>query len=69
MANRMINNVAGDARNQQDIKNPHQLLSTNKTRSTEKSDDVIVSLSDAYENRRARQVGRRGHCQDAFLQT
>ena len=57
MANRMINNVAGDARNQQDIKNPHQLLSTNKTRSTEKSDDVIVSLSDAYENRRARQVG------------
>ncbi len=57
MANRINSNAAGEARNQPDIKNPHQLLSSSRTRSTEKNDDVIVSLSDAYENRRARQVG------------
>jgi hypothetical protein len=33
------------------------LPSSRKSELKEKTDDVIVSLSDAYENRRARQVG------------
>ena len=57
MANQISSNAASDVRNQPDIKNPHQLLSSGKSRSAEKNDDLIVSLSDAYENRRAQQVG------------
>ena len=59
MATRHRNQAAGDARNELDISSPRLLLSSSQTRSrsTEKTDDVIISLSDAYENRRARQVG------------
>ena len=32
-------------------------LSSRRPPTTEKNDDLIVTLSDAYENRRARQVG------------
>ena len=57
MANRIRKTAAGEARNESSINVPHPLLSSSKTRSPEKTDDVIISLSDAYENRRARQVG------------
>lgn len=56
MANRIRKTAAGDARNESSISSP-PLLSSSKTRPPEKTDDVIISLSDAYENRRARQVG------------
>ncbi len=57
MANQIRNNAAaGEARHELEIRNPHPILSSSKTRSTEKNDDLILSLSDAYENRRARQV-------------
>jgi hypothetical protein len=57
MANRIRKTAAGDARNESSINSSHPLLSSSKTRPPEKTDDVIISLSDAYENRRARQVG------------
>lgn len=34
-----------------------QLLSSSAPQSKEKNDDLIIALSDAYENRRAQQVG------------
>ena len=36
---------------------PLKLLSSRRPPTLEKNDDLIVTLSDAYENRRARQVG------------
>jgi len=36
---------------------PLNLFSSGRSQSREKNDDIIVTLSDAYENRRARQVG------------
>ena len=36
---------------------PSNLLSSHRQPTIEKNDDLIVTLSDAYENRRARQVG------------
>ena len=56
MANQIRSN-AGEGRYETDVTNQHTLLSASKSRSTEKNDDLIMSLSDAYENRRARQVG------------
>lgn len=47
----------GDRIPKQDPSTPHTLLSSSRTQSMEKNDDLIVTLSDAYENRRARQVG------------
>ncbi len=59
MATQHRNHAAGDARNELDLSSPQSLLSRShvRSRSTEKTDDVIISLSNAYENRRARQVG------------
>lgn len=57
MANQTRNNSASESRHQTDISRPHPSLSSSKARTTEKSDELIVTLSDAYENRRARQVG------------
>lgn len=57
MANRIRKHTASEVRNETDIKNPYPLISSNRSRSTEKNDDVILSLADAYENQRARQVG------------
>ena len=57
MVNRIHNNAASDVRNETDIKNPYPRISSHRSRSTEKTDDVILSLADAYENQRARQVG------------
>ena len=45
---------------QNDANTPPTLFSSqsqSQSQSKEKNDDLIVSLSDAYENRRARQVG------------
>ena len=57
MANLIGNNAAAEARNESDIQNSHPRFSSSRPRSTEKNDDLILALSDAYENRRARQVG------------
>ena len=57
MANLIRNHAPAEARNESDIQNSNPRFSSNKPRSAEKNDDLIVSLSDAYENRRARQVG------------
>ena len=57
MANRIRKTAAGETRNESSNNALHTLLSSSKTRAPEKTDDVIITLSDAYENRRARQVG------------
>jgi len=57
MANRTRITKTGATARQSNTSSPHTLLSSSKPRSNEKTEDVIVSLSDAYENRRARQVG------------
>ena len=57
MANRTRITKTGVAGMQSNTSNQHTLLSSSRPRSNEKTEDVIVSLSDAYENRRARQVG------------
>lgn len=43
--------------NQKEYFHPPKLFSPGRPQFTDKSDDVIVTLSDAYENQRARQVG------------
>jgi len=57
MANRTRITKTGATARQSNTSSSHTLLSSSKPRSNEKTEDVIVSLSDAYENRRARQVG------------
>lgn len=57
MANRTRITKTGVAGKQSNTSNQPTLLSAPNPRSNEKTEDVIVSLSDAYENRRARQVG------------
>jgi hypothetical protein len=47
----------GNIADTQTPKIPPKLFSSARTQPAEKSDDIIVTLSDAYENRRARQVG------------
>ena len=55
MANRNRTEIAN--RNQKDSTTSPQLLSSNRQQIKEKNDDLIVSLAERYENRRARQVG------------
>ena len=57
MANLIRNNVSTEARNESDINSSLPRFSSSSPSSTEKNDDLILTLSDAYENRRARQVG------------
>jgi hypothetical protein len=57
MANRNRTNTAADVAMKADQTNPTWLLSSPNLKSSEKSDDLIGSLADRYENRRARQVG------------
>ena len=58
MANRNHIDTAGDiAARTADHTNPTLLLSSPNLKSTEKNDDLIGSLAERYENRRARQVG------------
>jgi hypothetical protein len=57
MVNRIRTTAPGNTRQTQDTSSPSQLLSSNRTRPTEQHDDLIVSLAERYENRRARQVG------------
>ena len=47
----------GNIAETQTTKIPPGLFTSARTQSIEKSDDIIVTLSDAYENRRAQQVG------------
>jgi len=48
---------AGDNVKTQNTGIPPKLFSSNRSLSTERNDELIVTLSDAYENRRAQQVG------------
>ena len=57
MANRNRINTVGAARNTPGTTDQLSLPSSSNPKINEKNDDLIVSLSDAYENRRARQVG------------
>ena len=57
MANRNHIPNRRDAHDTLRAANQNSLPSSRKSDLKEKTDDVIVSLSDAYENRRARQVG------------
>ena len=57
MANRNHISTAGDVAMKADHTNPPLLLSSPNLKSPEKNDDLIGSLADRYENRRARQVG------------
>lgn len=56
MANRNLNSK-GDQIEKRDHSIPPALLTSKRSVTTDKNDDLIVTLSDAYENRRARQVG------------
>ena len=57
MATMNRDNNAGDIRTDSKRNAPQSLLSSSKSRSTENNDDIIGSLAEQYENRRARQVG------------
>ena len=56
MANRN-HQAAVDNRTQPSTQTPTTLTSSRVSQSRDKNDELIVTLSDAYENRRARQVG------------
>lgn len=58
MVNRKNTNVARDARRINENETSTQLLSTRQSSQRErtKTDDLIGSLANAYENKRARQV-------------
>lgn len=57
MATMNRDNTVGDIRNDSKRNTPQPLLSTSKSRSSENNDDLIGSLAERYENKRARQVG------------
>lgn len=57
MVNRIRTNASGNAGHKQDKGNSSKLLSSTRSQSTERQDDLIVLLAERYENRRARQVG------------
>ena len=57
MATMNRDNTAGDIRTESKRNTPQTLLSSSKSRKTENNDDIIGSLAEQYENRRARQVG------------
>jgi len=56
MVERTRKNVPGNAGKTKDTSAPAKLLSLSRSLSPEKNDDLIVSLADRYENRRAQQV-------------
>jgi hypothetical protein len=57
MVNRIRTSNPGNAGHKQDTNNSAKLLTSTRSQSTERQDDLIVSLAEQYENRRARQVG------------
>ena len=57
MANRIRTKIHGNTGKLQDTNGPSKLLSSARSSSTEKQDEIITSLADRYENKRARQVG------------
>ena len=57
MVNRIRSNASGNAGQKNDANNSAKLLTSPRSQSTERQDDLIVSLAERYENRRARQVG------------
>ena len=57
MVSRIRTNAPGNtAAQQQDKRTTSKLLSSNRSHTTDK-DDLIISLAERYENRRAQQVG------------
>lgn len=56
MVSRIRTNAPGNATQKQDKRSTSKLLSSNRSQTTDK-DDLIVSLAERYENRRAQQVG------------
>jgi hypothetical protein len=56
MVSRIRTNAPGNPGHEQDKSNASTFLSSNRSRTTDK-DELIVSLAERYENRRARQVG------------
>lgn len=58
MVNRIRSKKSGDAAgHEQQSGNSSKLLTSSRSQITERPDDLIVSLSERYENRRAQQVG------------
>ena len=57
MVNRIRTNAPGNTGRKQDPGKSSKLLSSARSQSTDRPDDLIVSLAERYENRRARQVG------------
>jgi len=56
MVTRIRTNAPGNAAQKQDTRSTSKLLSSNRSQTTDK-DDLILSLAERYENRRAQQVG------------
>lgn len=57
MVERIHTKATGNAGHKQDTGSPTKLLTSSRSQSNERQDDLIVSLAERYENRRARQVG------------
>lgn len=57
MVNRIRTNSSGNAGHKQDATNSSKLFTSTRSQPTERQDDLIVTLAERYENRRARQVG------------
>ena len=56
MVTRIRTNAPASAAHKQETRRTSKLLSSNRSQTTDK-DDLIVSLAERYENRRAQQVG------------
>ncbi|HVF30613.1 MAG TPA: hypothetical protein VNA22_06560 [Pyrinomonadaceae bacterium] len=57
MVERIRENAPRSAGQTKESGNSATLLSSKRSQSTDKPDDIIVTLEQRYENRRARQVG------------
>ncbi len=57
MANQTRIDSARESRHKKSKSDPPKLLSLSKSQSRENNDDLILTLTEAYENQRARQVG------------
>ena len=57
MVERIRKNAAAGASQTEETSNTSRLLSSNRSQSIDKHDDLIYTLAERYENRRARQVG------------
>ena len=57
MVDRIRKNAPRNAVQSKDASETAKLLFSHRSQSTDKPDDLIVTLEERYENRRARQVG------------